>query len=179
MPSRRPSGARPASAFAIFRLNESLRRLPTKTATSLLLMIVLRNGIHGRVCDPRVQPLPPSAGGTPDCGPCSRIRARQHPRRHRRRVVLFPTHRGAVPCGMRHSRDKAKLIRWESSRGDLQHVRGMNSPFTLTAVAAWCVLVVVWLFGYVARLRSNAPARRARSHLTLQVPAATLLIVCF
>jgi protein-S-isoprenylcysteine O-methyltransferase Ste14 len=55
----------------------------------------------------------------------------------------------------------------------------MNSPYTLTAAAAWCILVVVWLFGYVARLRSKAPARRARSHLTLQVPAATLLIVCF
>jgi protein-S-isoprenylcysteine O-methyltransferase Ste14 len=55
----------------------------------------------------------------------------------------------------------------------------MNSPYTLTAVAAWCILVVVWLFGYLARMRSKAPARRARSHLTLQVPAATLLIVCF
>jgi protein-S-isoprenylcysteine O-methyltransferase Ste14 len=54
----------------------------------------------------------------------------------------------------------------------------MNSPFTLTAVAAWCVLVVVWLFGYAARLRSG-PMRRARSHLTLQVPAACLLILCF
>ena len=54
----------------------------------------------------------------------------------------------------------------------------MNSPFTLTALAAWCVLVVVWLFGYAVRLR-GAPMPRARSHLTLQVPAATLLIVCF
>ena len=54
----------------------------------------------------------------------------------------------------------------------------MNSPFTLIAVAAWCVLVVVWLFGYVARLRGSS-MRRARSHLTLQVPAACLLILCF
>jgi protein-S-isoprenylcysteine O-methyltransferase Ste14 len=55
----------------------------------------------------------------------------------------------------------------------------MNSPFTATALAAWGVLVVVWLFGYAARLRSSVPVRRARSHLTLQVPAATLLLVCF
>jgi protein-S-isoprenylcysteine O-methyltransferase Ste14 len=55
----------------------------------------------------------------------------------------------------------------------------MHSPFTLTAIAAWCVLVVVWLIGYAARLRTSPPIRRARSHLTLQVPAATLLIVCF
>jgi protein-S-isoprenylcysteine O-methyltransferase Ste14 len=54
----------------------------------------------------------------------------------------------------------------------------MNSPFTLTAAAAWCVLVVVWLFGYAARVRTS-PMRRARSHLTLQVPAACLLILCF
>jgi len=54
----------------------------------------------------------------------------------------------------------------------------MNSPFTLIAAAAWCVLVVVWLFGYAARLRgANVP--RARSHLTLQVPAACLLVTCF
>jgi protein-S-isoprenylcysteine O-methyltransferase Ste14 len=54
----------------------------------------------------------------------------------------------------------------------------MNSPFTLIAVAAWCVLVVVWLFGYAARLRGSQMPR-ARSHLTLQVPAACLLIACF
>ncbi len=54
----------------------------------------------------------------------------------------------------------------------------MNSPFTQIAAAAWCVLVVVWLFGYVARRRGPG-ARRARSHLTLQVPAASLLIACF
>lgn len=54
----------------------------------------------------------------------------------------------------------------------------MNSPFTTIAAAAWGVLVVVWLFGYAARLRSS-PMPRARSHLTLQVPAASLLIICF
>ena len=54
----------------------------------------------------------------------------------------------------------------------------MNSPFTLIAAAAWCILVVVWLFGYAARLRSSRMSR-ARSHLTLQVPAACLLITCF
>jgi len=54
----------------------------------------------------------------------------------------------------------------------------MNSPFTLTAAVAWCVLFVVWLFGYAARLRGS-PTPRARSHLTLQVPAACLLISCF
>ena len=54
----------------------------------------------------------------------------------------------------------------------------MNSPFTVTAAVAWCVLVVVWLFGYVTRLRSS-PMPRGRSHLTLQVPAACLLVACF
>ena len=54
----------------------------------------------------------------------------------------------------------------------------MNSPFTLIAAAAWCVLFVVWLFGYAARVRGSRIAR-ARSHLTLQVPAACLLISCF
>ena len=54
----------------------------------------------------------------------------------------------------------------------------MKSPFTLIAAAAWCVLVVVWLIGYAARARTpDMP--RARSHLTLQVPAACLLLVCF
>jgi protein-S-isoprenylcysteine O-methyltransferase Ste14 len=54
----------------------------------------------------------------------------------------------------------------------------MKSPFTLIAAVAWCVLVVVWLIGYAARLRGS-PMPRARSHLTLQVPAACLLITCF
>ena len=54
----------------------------------------------------------------------------------------------------------------------------MKSVFTLIAAAAWCVLVVVWLIGYAARARGpHMP--RARSHLTLQIPAASLLIVCF
>jgi protein-S-isoprenylcysteine O-methyltransferase Ste14 len=54
----------------------------------------------------------------------------------------------------------------------------MKSVFTLIAAAAWCVLVVVWIIGYAARARR--PHRpRARSHLTVQVPAACLLIVCF
>jgi protein-S-isoprenylcysteine O-methyltransferase Ste14 len=54
----------------------------------------------------------------------------------------------------------------------------MKSPFTLVAVAAWCILVVVWLFGYAARARRTRMPR-ARSHLTLQIPAACMLIVCF
>ena len=54
----------------------------------------------------------------------------------------------------------------------------MNSTFTLIAAAAWCVLIVAWLIGYAARLRST-PMPRARSHLTLQVPAACLLLSCF
>ena len=54
----------------------------------------------------------------------------------------------------------------------------MKTVFTLVAAAAWCVLVVVWLIGYVARARTpDMP--RARSHLTLQVPAACLLLVSF
>jgi protein-S-isoprenylcysteine O-methyltransferase Ste14 len=54
----------------------------------------------------------------------------------------------------------------------------MKSAFTLIAAAAWCVMVVVWLIGYAARARSPGMPR-ARSHLTLQVPAACLLMVCF
>src|ERR1051325_6981188 len=54
----------------------------------------------------------------------------------------------------------------------------MKSPFTMIAVAAWGVLVVVWLFGYAARARRGRTPR-ARSHLTLQIPAACLLLVCF
>jgi protein-S-isoprenylcysteine O-methyltransferase len=54
----------------------------------------------------------------------------------------------------------------------------MKSVFTLIAAAAWGVLVVVWLVGYVARVRTPGMGR-ARSHLTLQVPAACLLVVCF
>jgi len=54
----------------------------------------------------------------------------------------------------------------------------MNSTFPLIAAAAWCVLVVVWLFGYATRARKGRTAR-ARSHLTLQIPAACMLIVCF
>src|SRR5690242_17382376 len=54
----------------------------------------------------------------------------------------------------------------------------MNSIFTLIAAAAWCVLVVVWLFGYATRVRGGR-LPRARSHLTLQVPAACLLMTCF
>ena len=54
----------------------------------------------------------------------------------------------------------------------------MKSVFILIAAAAWGVLVVVWLIGYVARAFGPHMAR-ARSHLTLQIPAACLLIVCF
>jgi protein-S-isoprenylcysteine O-methyltransferase Ste14 len=54
----------------------------------------------------------------------------------------------------------------------------MKTVFILIAAAAWGVLVVVWLIGYVARVRTPGMGR-ARSHLTLQVPAACLLIVCF
>jgi len=54
----------------------------------------------------------------------------------------------------------------------------MKTVFTLIAAAAWCVLIVVWLIGYVARAR-GPQMRRARSHLTLQIPAACLLIVSF
>jgi protein-S-isoprenylcysteine O-methyltransferase Ste14 len=54
----------------------------------------------------------------------------------------------------------------------------MKSPFTLIAAAAWCVLVAIWLFGYATRPRGLRLAR-ARSHLTLQVPAACLLVACF
>jgi protein-S-isoprenylcysteine O-methyltransferase Ste14 len=55
---------------------------------------------------------------------------------------------------------------------------GMKSVFTLIAVAAWCVLVVVWIVGYVARARTPGMPH-ARSHLTVLVPAACLLVVCF
>lgn len=54
----------------------------------------------------------------------------------------------------------------------------MNSPFTMIAATAWGILVVVWLFGYATR-RHRSGARRGRSHLTLQVPAACLLVACF
>ena len=54
----------------------------------------------------------------------------------------------------------------------------MKSVFTLIAGAAWCVLVVVWIIAYVARVRTPGLSH-ARSHLTLQVPAACLLVTSF
>ena len=54
----------------------------------------------------------------------------------------------------------------------------MNSVFILIAAAGWGVLLVVWLVAYATRARTPGMAR-ARSHLTLQIPAACLLTMCF
>jgi protein-S-isoprenylcysteine O-methyltransferase Ste14 len=53
----------------------------------------------------------------------------------------------------------------------------MNSPFTLIAYGAWCVLGLVWLAGYIARTLQprSAPAR----NLAAQIPASVLLFLCF
>jgi len=54
----------------------------------------------------------------------------------------------------------------------------MKSVFILIAAAAWTVMFAVWLFGYASRRRGQ-PHPRARSHLTLQIPAACLLVASF
>jgi protein-S-isoprenylcysteine O-methyltransferase Ste14 len=54
----------------------------------------------------------------------------------------------------------------------------MKSPFTLIAVAAWCVLCAVWLVGYLTRWRGPRAAG-TDAQLWLQFPASCLLMICF
>lgn len=53
----------------------------------------------------------------------------------------------------------------------------MTTPFTLAAYATWCVLLLVWLPGYVMRKYRRAPGGPA--YPALQITATALLLACF